>query len=141
MDIRSLEEEAQSLGFDSAEEMELFLDVCGTENDSPMIGFDDIEEVGYEYKRKTKTELIKYMKENDLVNLFNRVKDLPMYDRFIEIYNYITNELFISDRLLGVYNRKVEEAVKTHNKEQELKFRNKARELFVKMNIYINRQN
>ena len=124
--IRDNNEEALFLGFKDAEEMFLYRDVCGYEI-VPTGGDDDelYNLEALEYSGKTKNDFVQYIMDNDLIDLFNYVKDLSLYDRFIYLFNFYYNQLLLTEGLMCYYNKNLEEAREFFNGELEVEFEEK----------------
>ena len=134
------EEEALKLGFDNVDEMLLCRDLCGFDS-VPISDRERLLKQCYDDSvGKTKQDFLEYMQENNLIDLFNKVKKLPHLERYIEIYNYFYNTLELSDIVLGKYNRKVKEARELFDGELEEEYSKKAQKLFIKMQRYIYRK-
>ena len=125
MHIRSNDEEANFLGFKDEEEMMLYRDVCGYEivptgDDSDVFDLNSLE-----YSGRTKNDFVQYILDNDLISLFDTVKDLSLYDRLIYLYNFYFNQLILTESLIGFYNNKLQEAKEFFNGELEVEYEEK----------------
>ena len=120
------DETIKKLGFTSEEEMLLYQDVCG--NNVVFSTPDSLEELLNDlenddmYAGHRKDDFEKFIRDNNLLDLFNKVKTMPLLNRFIEIYVYNANGLSICKSMLEIINNKLQEAKELFDgeKEQEL---------------------
>ena len=133
--------EAISLGFNDIDEMNLFHDICGFDIIPSFDREELLERCNDESRGRTKDEFIEYMQDNDLVGIYNRVKDLNTYERFIELYDTYTNEFMLTNFMLGKYNKKWQEAADLFDGEKQDEYQEIRRNLFVKLNEITARKN
>ena len=126
--------EAISLGFNDIDEMNLFHDICGFDIIPTFDREELLERCNDESRGRTKEEFIDYMEKNNLMDLFNRVKDLPILDRFIELYDSYYNEFVLSNFMLGKYNTKWKEATDLFDGEKQAEYQQIRKTLYVRMN-------
>lgn len=89
----TLDEKAKKYGYSSEEERLLYKDVCS--DNYPVNITSVMDYLSNEETYHSKKESIAYIKENHLLSLFNKVKDLSPFDRLVEIYLYAINYLSI----------------------------------------------
>lgn len=133
MHIRSYNEEAKYLGFKDENEMFLYHDVCGIDIIPPYTSDDMLLQctVGNETIGRTKENFINYIIDNNYVDLFNRVKDLSILDRLLEVYRYYMNGLLISDRFLEYYNRLLCESIELCDGEKYREYSEKLNDMIM----------
>lgn len=132
-------EEAHKLGFADKEEMDLYHDVCGCDI-IPTVDINELLKQSCDEKYgRTKDEFVEYVKANDLEDILKRVKNMSLFERYMELYNYNSSLLLLSDSQLKIYNKKNKETRELFDGEKEEEYSNKSRELFVKMNDYLKR--
>lgn len=119
-------EQSKKTGFINEEERQLYKDVCC---DDPIIGGpQSLEELLYtlkndiEEQEPTKEDFELYIKENNLTDLLNKVRGLPLYNRLLEIYVFNANGLSIATSLEEKVLSDINEAKELFDgeKEQEL---------------------
>ena len=127
MYIRSNKEEAKILGFKDENEMLLFYDICGFDIVPPYTRQTLLLQCTAEYETlgRTKEEFIEYMENNELIDLYNRVKDLSMLDRLIELYKYNMNGLLLSDIALKVYSKELYDSIELSDGEKYIEYSEK----------------
>lgn len=122
----SKEEKIKSLGFQDEQEMLLYQDVCC--GDLPISEPDSLEELydslnsddlfdGYK-----KEEYEKYIINHGLVDLFNRVRNMTLFNRMVEIYVYYANGLSICKNVGNVIQQKIKEAKELFDGEKEQEY-------------------
>ena len=129
---------ARELGFIDFEEMLLYQDICGDGLYlAELFEEENLEEIGKEF---TKKDYEKYIKSHGLVELFNKVKGLPLLDRMIEIYIYYANGFSLSKEAEKIFSFHLQEAKELYDGEKEKEYlkqidraRNMKGELFRKM--------
>ena len=133
MHIRSYDEEAKYLGFKDENEMNLYYDVCGVDIVPAYTREDMLSQctVGNETLGRTKEDFINYMIENELVDLYYRVKDLSMLDRLLELYRYNMNGLVLSDSVLKMYNKELFDAIELSDGEKYLEYSEKLNDMMM----------
>lgn len=116
----------KKIGFINEEERQLYKDVCC---DDPSIGGpQSLEELLYtlendsEKQEPTKEDFELYIRENNLTDLLNKVKGLPLYNRLLEIYVFNANGLSMATLLEEKISNDINEAKELFDgeKEQEL---------------------
>ena len=111
--------EAISLGFRDREEMLLYQDICGFDI-IPTFDKDELLSRCYDESRgRSKDEFIDYMNEHNLMSIYDRVKSLSTYERFMELYNSYNNEFVLANFMLGKYNDKFREASELFDGEKQ----------------------
>ena len=123
----SKDEIAKKRGFLNEEEMLLYQDVCCStfafsEPESLEELYSSLKNGDVDDGRK-KEDFEKYIKSNNLLELFNKVNGMPLLNRFVEIYIHNANGLSICNAAERMFNIKLQEAKELFDgeKEQELK--------------------
>ena len=122
----SKEEKIKSLGFDNEDELLLYQDVCGT--NLPISEPNSLEEllnnlsdddlfIGYR-----KEEYEKYINNHGLLDLFNKVKNMTLFNRMVEIYVYYANGLSMCKNIEKVFQIKQREAKELYDGEKEQEY-------------------
>lgn len=121
------EEKVKSLGFKSYDELLLYIDVCVGRS----VNKAKLAELSPESILKTNTEYLYtkqdydfYIQNNGLLELFNKVKDMPTFDRMIEIYVYYANLASMCKMLKKLHKQKLEEARELFDGEKEVEAKN-----------------
>ncbi len=112
--------------FINEEERQLYKDVCC--DDLSIGDLQSLEELLYTLENNdgkqepTKEDFELYIKENNLTDLLNKVKGLPLYNRLLEIYVFNANGLSMTTLLEEKILKDIEEAKELFDgeKEQEL---------------------
>ncbi len=122
-------EEINKLGFLDEEEMLLYQDVCCDDlsilqpkSFQEFIDSIDDDNVNQNF---SKEDYEKYIKSNGLLDLFNKVKGMSIFNRLIEIYVYYANNFLICKDLEKLINKKLEESKELFDGEKEQKYNNK----------------
>ena len=126
----SKEEKIKSLGFQDEQEMLLYQDVCC--DDLPISEPDSLEELynslnsddlhgGYR-----KEEYEKYIMNHGLVDLFNKVRNMTLFNRMVEIYVYYANGLSICKNVENIIRQKIQEAKELFDGEKEQEYNEQA---------------
>ena len=136
MYYRNYDEEAKLLGYENKEEMFLFYDVCGLET-VPAKSLDELLlSTEQETLGRTKDEFIEYMEENNLVDLFNKVKDLPLLQRLIELYNYSYNGHVLAHSTMDLFKEKLEDATMMCDGEKQEEYEDRLRNVYYILQNY-----
>ena len=114
----------KKLGFIKEEEYLLYKDVCCDRLVLPIPNsFEEIlaglDNFGYDHDKEG---FEKYIEENKLLELFDKVKTMSLLDRFIEIYIYNTKQFSLTLSMKDMIIKQIAEAEKLGdiNKVQEL---------------------
>ena len=139
--------DVKKLGFKDKEEMLLYQDVCCEK--SSISEPRTLEELLTELKsdevsvENTKKYYEKYIKENDLQDLLNKVRNMPLYDRMLEIFVYYVNSYSVCktlenhvkqkyDLLISDIEQKKQEAVELFDGEKEKEYSKQLRVIGLK---------
>lgn len=129
------DETARKLGFKDKEEFFLYQDVCCTEVPLRDGEFEKILEqeiknmrlgkhknkVSKDPKQFKKELYEQYISDNNLEELFDKVKDMTTVDRLIELYIYYSNKLSLCSTARKTYELKMQDAIELFDgvKEEE----------------------
>ena len=123
-------ETIKKLGFISEEEMLLYQDVCCDNFVLPVPdSFEELlDSLQNDNDGRRKEDFEKYISDNNLLELFNKVKSMPLLNRFVEIYVYNANGLSLSTSMYEMVSNKLREAKELFDgeKEQDLKMQLRA---------------
>lgn len=116
------------LGYKDMEEMLLYQDVCGgeapekqPEDFNELLELLESEEDSFNGYRKQTYE--KYINDAKLLELFNKVKDMTLLDRFLEIYIYYSNQYYLSMIALKNMESKIQHAQELFDGEKEMEYK------------------
>lgn len=124
------EDKAKKLGFNSVEEMKLYCDVCGTDNPYEPESLEKLlESLNNDYV-SNKNDFIKYINNNNLIELFDKVKNMTLLNRFVEIYSYYSNCILVCRELKKTLGYKLQEAKSLYDGEKEIEFEEKLSRIF-----------
>ena len=104
----SKESKAIKLGFLNEEEMQLYHDICCCSKVFPSSG-QELETYPENYGSR-RIDFDEYIKENNLQELFEKVRTMSPLNRFIEIYIYYMNGLSMSKEFIKMYGVNLKKA-------------------------------
>jgi len=128
------DEYARQFGYKDANEMLLYMDVCcksdGIEPEPDSLDDlllsleEDIE------PNKSKESYEEYIENNNLLDLFNSVKNLSELERFMQIYTYYYNLESMNDYLAQYFAIKENEVEELFDGEKEIEYKTKTLQTF-----------
>ena len=126
------DEYARQFGYKDANEMLLYMDVCCNYDG---IGPKSLEDLWSDLKNdigpnKSKESYEEYIKSNNLLDLFNSVKNLSELERLMQIYTYYYNSAAMNHYLTQYFTIKEKEAESLFDGEKEVEYRDKASRTF-----------
>ena len=120
--------EVRKLGFESFDEMLLYKDVCADRDINPPETLEELLtslESEITNKENTKQEYYNFIKNNGLLELFNKVKDMSLFNRMVEIYIYNANGLSLCTKIEKLYSEEIEKAKELYLSETEKEYKSK----------------
>jgi len=136
MNFRNYDEEAQLLGYKDEEEMFLYYDVCGLESVPAKTMAELLLSTQQETLGRTKEEFQEYMEENNLIDLFNKVKNLSLLQRLIELYSYSYNGHVIAKSAMVLLRQKLADADEMCDGEKQIEYEEKLRSAYYILQNY-----
>lgn len=131
---------AKKLGYINGDEMLLYGDVCCYDMDS-CVRYDSTKEILYKIKNGSldiwkKDNCRKYIEDNNLLDLFNKVKEMSLFNRLVEIYLYYSNAFLVSIGMIKNLKDKLNDAKEFFDGEKEQELENKLRVIRLSINIW-----
>ena len=136
MYFRNYDEEAKLLGYKDKEEMFLYYDVCGLDSVPAKTIADLLLSTEQETLGRTKEEFIEYREENNLVDLFNKVKNLPLLERLIELYNYSYNGHLLANSTMNFLKVKLNDSYEMSDGEKQIEYEERLKNVYYILQNY-----